>query len=108
MIFDAALRRPRSEFIAFCFDLLPDELAERASVTPNLQALAATEAILGGVRADWVAPTEAQAELWVGGRFGLGDFTNLATFLARSSPPQGELEARLTELLAKAVADSSA
>lgn len=104
MIFDAALRRPRSEFVAFCFDSIPDELAARATMTPNLQALGATEAILGAARADWIVPTDAQIELWSGDRFGLGSFANLATFLARSSPPQGELEARLAELLAKAAA----
>lgn len=102
MIFDAAMRRPRSEFVAFCYDGIPDDLAERAMVTPNLQALGATEAIVGAKRDNWTPPGEAPAELWNDDRFGLGSFANLATFLARSSPPQGDLEARLAELLAKA------
>lgn len=106
MLFDAARRRPRSELIALCFSSIPDELAKRALTTPNLQAIGAKEAILGGLRADWEAPEEAPADLWTDDGFGLGDFANLAGFLARSSPPQGELEMRLGELLAKAAADA--
>jgi len=106
MLFDAARRRPRSELIAFCYDSIPDSLAERALVTPNLQALSPSEAILGGVRADWKAPDDAPPpDLWAGDRFVLGDFCNFSSFLARSSPPGGELEARLGELLAKAAAN---
>lgn len=108
MLFDAARRRPRSELIAFCFSSIPDELAERAATTPNLQAVGATEAILGGVRADWLKPADAPVDLWANGTFALGDFANLASFLARSSPPHGELEARLSELLAKAAVDAGA
>jgi hypothetical protein len=102
MIFDAALRHPRSEFVAFCFDAIPDELVERAMITPNLQALGATEAIIGATRANWATPDNPPIELWADDRFQLGNFAHLATFLARSSPPQGELEARLAEVLAKA------
>lgn len=108
MLFDAARRRPRSELIAFCFSSIPDELAERAATTPNLQAVGATEAILGGVRADWLKPADAPVDLWADDTFALGDFANLASFLARSSPPHGELEARLSELLAKAAVDAGA
>ncbi|SFE93008.1 SIR2 family protein [Blastococcus tunisiensis] len=102
VLFDAARRRPRSELIALCFDAIPDELVDRALTTPNLQAVGAQEAVLGGVRADWEAPSEAPADLWRDGRLALGDFRHLASFLARSSPPEGELEARLADLLAKA------
>lgn len=106
MLFDAARRRPRSELIAFCFSAIPDVLAERAAMTPNLQVVGATEAILGGVRAGWEAPADAPPDLWKEDAFALGDFANLASFLARSSPPQGELEARLGELLAKAATEA--
>lgn len=105
MLFDAARRRPRSELIAFCYGSIPDLLAERAAVTPNLQVVSPSEAILGGVRADWDAPDDAPLDLWAGDRFALGDFCNFSSFLARSSPPGGELEARLGELLAKAAAN---
>ena len=105
MIFDAAQRRPRSEFAVFCHSKIPDVLAEKATSTPNLQVLAGKEAILGGVRAEWsapteVPPTEVPEDLWADDALGLGDFRRLAAFLARSSPPQGELQDRLAELLA--------
>jgi SIR2-like domain len=106
MLFDAARRRPRSELIAFCFGAIPDSLAELAVVTPNLQVVARSEAILGGVRDAWEPAKEVQPDLWADTGFALGDFGNLASFLARSSPPQGELEARLGELLAKAAASA--
>lgn len=106
MLFDAARRRPRSELIAFCFGDIPDTLAESASVTPNLQAVAGHEAILGGVRAEWEPLKDATPGLWGDDGLALGNFSSLAGFLARSSPPQGELEARLSELLAKAAANA--
>jgi len=105
-LYDAARRRPRSELIAFCYDVIPEGLAERATVTPNLQAIGPTEGIIGGVRGNWETPQEAPGDLWEGDRLLLGDFGSLAGFLARSSPPQGELEARLSQLLAKAASDS--
>lgn len=107
LLFDAARRRPRSELVAFCHDAIPASLAERAATTPNLQAIAPGEAILGGLRAEWEAPDDVPEDLWADGSLGLGDFARLSTFLARSSPPLGELEARLGELLAKAAEDAS-
>ena len=108
MIFGAAQRRPRSEFAVFCHGEIPDVLAKKATSTPNLQALAASEAIISGVRAEWKPPTDVPEDLWVDETFGLRDFTNLAAFLARSSPPQAELQARLAELLSVAVEQSDA
>jgi hypothetical protein len=99
MLFEATRRRPRSELIAFCFGDIPNILIERASETPNLQAVGRHEAILGGIRANWETPKEAPADLWGDGGMALGNFASLANFLARSSPPQGELETRLNELL---------
>lgn len=106
MLFDAVRLRPRSELIAFCFGDIPDILAKHASMTPNLQAVAPHEAILGGIRADWEPPKEVNPDLWEDGGMALGNFAHLASFLARSSPPQGELEAQLSELLAKAAAST--
>jgi hypothetical protein len=108
MIFDAARRRPRSEFVVFCHGKIPDVLAEKAASSPNLQALAGKEAILGGVRADWNTPKDVPEDLWTEDAFGLGDFGRLAAFLARSSPPRGELQARLAELLAVAAEQEDA
>ena len=85
LMFDAAARRPRSEFIAFCHSNIPDVLSKRALNTPNVQVASATEAILGGVRANWKAPATAQAGVWDNNKFLIGDFRKLAEYLARSS-----------------------
>jgi hypothetical protein len=108
ILFDAAIRRPRSELIALCYGAIPESLAGRATVTPNLQAVGSTEGIIGGVRANWDAPADAPMDIWGDDRLLLGDFDCFSSFLARSSPPQGELESRLSQLLARAVSDSSA
>jgi hypothetical protein len=108
VIFDAARRRPRSEFIAFCFSVIPDKLAAQAAVSPNLQAIAPTEAVLAGVRSDWEASPDLPSDLWDNDALALGNFANLAGFLARSSPPQGELEAQLQALLAQAASRAGA
>lgn len=88
-IFSAAMRRPRSEFIAFCKDGIPDNLAEKSSDTRNLQALSPQEAILGGERADWAVPEDrdkdAPENIWKDGEFTLCDFKNLARYLALSA-----------------------
>ena len=85
MIFDAATRRERSEFLAFLYSDIPDALAERARITPNLQIVAGTEAIIGGVRADWKEPEDPLPDIWSDGRCQLPDFTALAGYLARST-----------------------
>jgi len=97
MIFDAATRRERSEFVVFCYADLPPLLCERAGRTPNVQLIGRTEAVLGGVRAAWKAPMDATPDLWEGGEDGklaLPDFTYLASYLARSSgrgdPPRAD------------------
>lgn len=102
ILFDAARRRPRSELIAFCYSAIPEELAAVASASPNIQVVARKEAILGGLRHDWAKPDEAPGDVWIDDDFLLGDFTHFGSYLARSSPPRRELEARLSELLAKA------
>lgn len=85
VIFDAATRRERSEFVVFCYSELPQELCDRAARTPNLQLIGRTEAVLSGVRAGWKPPTDPPPNLWVGGELALPDFAHLASYLARSS-----------------------
>jgi hypothetical protein len=85
IIFDAAMRRQRSEIVVFCFGDIPDPLAQRASVTPNLQVATGTEAIIGGVRAAWQAPEDIPTNLWQGERFILPDFRHLAAYLAKGA-----------------------
>lgn len=87
LIFEAAARRQRSEFVAFCHSKIPDELSKRAINTPNLQVTSGKEAILGGVRGNWQAPT-APSDLWDSGEFSLRDFRKLAEYLARSAAIQ--------------------
>lgn len=107
MLFDAARRRPRSEFLVFCYDAIPDDLAALAEKTPNVQVVTKTEAILSGIRGSWQEPNDAQADVWAGKEFQLGDFKQLSHFLARSSPPDAELETRLAELLRAATPGTS-
>ena len=98
-IFDAATRRQRSEFIAFCFSDIPKVLAERAAITPNLQVVSGHEAILGGVRANWKAPGDAPADIWDENQFALRDFCNLTKYLARSTAQEHESDSALQEML---------
>ena len=98
-IFDAALRRERSEFIAFCFSDIPETLAERALMTPNLQVVTGHEGILGGVRANWKKPENAPADIWANELLTLPDFRNLAEYLARSTAREHENEGTLEELI---------
>lgn len=100
-IFEAADAHPRSEICCFCFGDIPEPLANRATETPNLQALSPQRAIISCVDGGWSdSGTEIPKDIWNEGRFGLGDFSSLATFLTRSSPSQRVLEARLKTLLA--------
>jgi SIR2-like domain len=92
LLFDAAARRERSEFLAFCYSTIPEALASRALTTPNLQVVNGEEAILGGIRAPWKAPSESTPNLWENGKLALCDFRNLAAYLARSSVREDEKE----------------
>jgi hypothetical protein len=85
MIFDAATRRERSEFVAFSYDAIPDFLADRASSTPNLQVVSANEAIIGGTRAEWAPHDDSPKVVWDHGEFLLRDFARLSAYLAKSA-----------------------
>ena len=74
LIFDAATRRERSEFVAFLYSDIPESLAKRAEITPNLQIVSSREAIIGGTRAKWKEPEGALTNVWSDGRFLLPDF----------------------------------
>ena len=97
-IFDAAMHCPRSEFIAFCFDEIPDNLFQHARVTPNLQVVAGREAIIGGVRGPWLEKNEDPELVWTDRQFALSDFRHLAKYLARSTAAQHELESAVAAL----------
>jgi hypothetical protein len=85
MIFEAATQRARSEFAIFCYEDISDMLVEKALITPNLQIISGSEAIIGGVRKPWEHPSDSIPNLWIGDKCGLGDFSNLAAYLARSA-----------------------
>ena len=91
IIFDSATRRERSEIVVFCFDTIPNALAQRAAVTPNIQVASATEAIIGGIRAPWAAEADIPTNIWEGGKFSLGDFKHLAAYLAKSATKDEEM-----------------
>ena len=99
MIFDAAARHERSEFVAFCFSEIPDDLAKRAKSAPNIQVVTGGEAILGGVRGVWKPPDNPPPDLWEDGKFGLVDFRHLGKYLARSSTQEPEHDPLLAQLL---------
>ncbi len=84
-LFDAAAKRERSEFLIFCYSEIPDILARKAEITPNIQVAGSQEGILGGVRSEWSAPDNPPPNLWVNDKFALCDFRNLSSYLARSS-----------------------
>ena len=101
MLFDAAKRRPRNELISFSHGALPDVLVARAEAHPNIQAVTASEAVLGGVRGSWRNTGDDIPDVWEDSECRLGDFRHLAAFLARSSPPHGDIEQRVAELIAR-------
>ncbi|HLN07285.1 MAG TPA: SIR2 family protein, partial [Acidimicrobiales bacterium] len=99
LLIEAARRRPRSEIITFTRSTIPAAVAENATSLPNLQAVTAKEAVLGGVKAAWKAPDEPLPDVWNDDSFALADFRCLAAFLAKSSAPQPDLDRRLKALL---------
>ena len=98
LLIEAARRRPRSEIITFTRSTIPAALAENASSLPNLQAVTAKEAVLGGIQGAWEAPDDPLPGVWSDDRFALADFRHLAAFLAKSSAPQPDLDRRLAAL----------
>jgi len=103
VLFDAARRRPRTEFISFSYSELPEALVARAEAMPNVQAIAGDEAILGGVRASWAPAPAPIPDVWDGDKCLLGDFVHLAALLARSSPSHGQTDQRVAELITNLV-----
>ncbi len=91
LIFEAAIRHPRSEYVVFCHSAIPEQLARTAETTPSLSVLTKTEAILGTQRGKWQSEKDDEGAeksapgVWEGGEFVLSGFEGLASFLARSS-----------------------
>ena len=107
MLFNAAKRKPRTDFLCFAFDDLPQYLADRALELPNVQAIARSEAILGGVRAPWSKPKSDLPDVWQEDECLLVDFRHLATFLSHGSSRHSDMERRLAESIAKLAAENA-
>ncbi|WP_152422216.1 SIR2 family protein [Natrialba asiatica] len=109
IIFEAATRCKRSEFIAFCYSEIPEKLAERAEKIPNIQAIGPHEAIIGGNRGEWETPrdeTENGDLVWKDGKMALRDFRNLSKYLARNLSVETQrrsetMEEQLAEMLSE-------
>ena len=86
IIFEAARRRPRSEFIALCYSKIPNTLREVARETKNVTAFGTDEAVIGGQLGAWSAPDDV-AGIAEDGKCRLGDFGCLAAFLDRQNQP---------------------
>ena len=88
MLFDAVIRRPRSEIIVFCYSEIPDVVQDMARLTPNLQIVAKDQAIIGARQGSWVQPDTGSitSSFWDDEGFALGDFSNLAAHLAVVPP----------------------
>jgi hypothetical protein len=102
VLFDGASRRQRSQFAVFCYSDIPDVLANRAMITPNLQVVNDHEAILASVRGAWKPPANPIPNIWEADKFTLHDFSGLACYLARSSIREADTDAVLRDLLAAA------
>jgi len=102
-IFDAATRRERSEFVVFSYSDIPEQLAQRAEIAPNMQVVAGQEAIIGGIRSNWEASDDFPASIWSDGTFLLPNFRHLARYLARSTFYRNDGDHTLKELLKRAL-----
>ncbi len=93
MLFDAAMRRERSEFVVFSYEAIPEILLKRACSTPNMQVICKNEAILGGIQGAWKKLSDEIEipNLWIKEEMVLPDFSHLACYLARSSSWEKEI-----------------
>lgn len=99
LIFDAAMRRERTEIVVFCYSTIPDILVEKALLTPNIQVLGGQEAIIGGLRANWMAPENDYPGIFENDCFLLGDFRKLAEYLAKSTSRESDNDLQIREVL---------
>jgi hypothetical protein len=89
VVFDAALRHPRSEIFVTCHSEIPGDLAVQALKTPSLTVVARSDVIIGGRRHVWSRGSDLP-EVYESKRFLLGDFKALTDFLSRSSVSTNE------------------
>lgn len=80
IIFEAARRRPRSQYVVMCYDSIPPALHKSALEIRNIVAIGAIEAIIGGRLGSWTIEQNIPG-LATNNRCCLGDFSYLAAFL---------------------------
>jgi len=82
IMFESAIRYPRSEIVVFCHEKIPEILEKRASRTKNIIALSKNDAIVGGQKLSWVKSNIIIKGVFENNEFLLGDFKNLTSFLS--------------------------
>lgn len=83
VLFDAAARRERSDFVCVCYSAIPAELRKRAAIHPNLQVVTRECAILSGVEVDWATVTPVDGVVWGDEGLCLANFAGFARYLNR-------------------------
>jgi hypothetical protein len=86
VLFDAASLYQRSEVIALFHSSVPASVRARAESLGNFTALSASEAIIGGHTGEWEC-VGAATSVFQEGRFRLGDFECLTSFLRKEAKP---------------------
>lgn len=86
IIFEAARRKPRSEYVALCYSKIPEALQAEALKTKNLTVFGADQGIIGARQAAWSSKEEVP-RIFEKGRCRLGDFACFAEFLDWRDPP---------------------
>jgi len=89
VIFEAARRRPRSQFVAMCYSSIPIALKKSALETRNIVAIGATEAIISGKAGSWAIDNDIPG-LIRDRRCCLGSFSYLAAFLDNQGHSQDD------------------
>jgi hypothetical protein len=90
VIFDAIKARPRSEFVFTHYGSVPESAKEIALTWRNVTLLGPDFGIVGGKKGQWVdpGPIANRLSVWDEGKFQLGNFSRLSSFLSESAQPE--------------------
>ena len=83
VIYETAKRRPRSELVVFSYDAPGEETVRQAKLAPNISVTTPVGIVRGGQYHAWTSDSDIPG-VFESGRFLLGDFRQLSSFLARS------------------------
>lgn len=81
LMFEAAIRHPRSEIVVFSYGEIPKILEKEASRTKNIIVFSENMAIVGGQKLPWSEGNTIPG-IFENNKFLLGDFCNLTSFLS--------------------------